>query len=86
MKTSMSLKDYYHRRNKDGGFDTVCLYCSALVGIADSEASLIHFESWHRCVHKERAASTPRNHDEKGDEHLWSERVRSRSPSAGTDS
>jgi hypothetical protein len=55
MSATVSPKDYYHRRNKDGGFDTVCVYCSTLVGIGESESALIHFESWHRCTPKAHA-------------------------------
>jgi hypothetical protein len=40
---------YRHRRNHDGGFDSICIHCFRTVASDHSEARLAERETQHRC-------------------------------------
>jgi hypothetical protein len=45
----LSLRQYLHSRNKDGGLDSTCMKCFSVVGINTDELSLLVSKQKHVC-------------------------------------
>jgi len=42
-------KEFAHRCNADGSFDSICLFCFHTVGTTMTELELLPFEDGHDC-------------------------------------
>jgi hypothetical protein len=53
------IDDFSYRKNPDGSFDSICVYCFATVGAANSIAELSSRELAHilECFEKKRPTS-----------------------------
>lgn len=45
----LSSEDYAHRKNQDGTFDSICLYCFRTIASAENESDLDASEKRHSC-------------------------------------
>ena len=45
----LSSEDYAHRKNEDGTFDSICLYCFRTIASAKDESDLGVREKRHSC-------------------------------------
>ena len=44
--------EYQYRKNQDGTFDSICLYCFLTVGTASRKEDLAGLEAAHNCYRK----------------------------------
>jgi hypothetical protein len=49
---SIPREDYAHRRNADGTFDSICLFCFRTIASAEDESELAMNEKRHSCQPK----------------------------------
>jgi len=49
---SVPSGDYGHRKNEDGTFDSICLYCFQTIASAADELKLTESEKGHLCEPK----------------------------------
>jgi hypothetical protein len=52
-------QDYKHRCNKDGSFDSICLYCYQTIASAQFEVELLRGEQTHFCYLKKQPSPAP---------------------------
>ena len=48
-EVSSDVKEFAHRCNSDGTFDSICLFCFHTVGTTMTESELGRFEAQHEC-------------------------------------
>jgi hypothetical protein len=48
-RETVSIRNYRHSRNADGGLDSTCMRCGTLVASSDDEWSLLTDEHQHVC-------------------------------------
>jgi hypothetical protein len=48
--TAASTRQFPHRRNQDGTFDSICRECAQTVATAKQESDLIDAEQNHNCA------------------------------------